>query len=93
MYWRASATLELIFAADPAALSDNRTAQQGLGEQQIESGGKQETVADQAVRRIKSCIVQHFEIAGAMHSSGCMIELLVQSEIDPAHTGVQYRQP
>ena len=53
------------------------------GEEQVEGGGEQEAVGDEAVAGVESGIVHHLEIERAVGGAGGVEELLANLEADP----------
>ena len=67
---------------DPPAFGANTARAQRPREKQVEPGRQQKAVTDQAVGGIEGRIVQHFEIDGAMHRPGCVIDAFIDIEFD-----------
>ena len=71
-------------ARDPAPLGARLARPHRLGEMQVERGGQQEAVADQAVGGVESGIVEHLEIERAMRRAGGVEGAGVDGEVDLA---------
>lgn len=70
-------------ATDPPSFRNDGSGGQRFGEQQVERGGQQKSIINQAVRGIKGRIVQHLEITCAVNCASSMVEILIHQKIYP----------
>lgn len=75
-------------AAHPSSLCSHCPAADRPGEEQVKTGRQQEAIGHQAVRRVKSRIVEHLEIAGAVHSARGVKIAFVEFNRNPRNAAV-----